>query len=81
MAPKKHPSDKRFDTFVIAPNYLTDKERESFRSHLASCALCKEHLKVTRLFWRQVARNLRKPPSKLDRDLAKQIFKHVMKKK
>lgn len=74
MTSMKHPSDGFIDIYLIVPSGLAEHERKLFKSHLANCPSCQERLHRARKFWKYLEENLKKSPSRRDKELAKHLI-------
>lgn len=68
-----HITEQTLEIFFLAPQELPVEDRKNLESHLAECALCREHAQKLEAFYRELQETLQTSPSEEDVLLARRL--------
>ncbi len=71
---QEHLKEQQLEWLILHPEQLDEEARQSLRTHLDMCSLCREHFHRLELVFGSVADEIEKEPSQRDRDFAKRLL-------
>jgi hypothetical protein len=69
-----HCAEYELETLLLAPETLTEGEREKIQSHCEGCLLCSEHLANLRQFYNDLEENAKSRPTERDTAFAHDLL-------